>query len=69
LGDGGAGIVADLGQTDQLAAGLATLLCDTDRRRDAGQRARALAVEHFSPTNVAGRYADLYATLHDHGRR
>jgi glycosyltransferase involved in cell wall biosynthesis len=57
------GLLAPRGDTAALAAVVAGLLDDPERRRRLGARCRARVVEHFSEDDVVIRLRALYATL------
>ncbi len=58
LGEGG--ILAPLGQNEQLAQQILALLSDDARHREAGAQARARAEREFAIDHVLPRYVELY---------
>lgn len=60
LGTGEAGVMATVGDPTQLAAGLAILLDDEDRRRACGQAARRLVETEFSFDRLVDKLLQLY---------
>jgi glycosyltransferase involved in cell wall biosynthesis len=61
--DGAPGRFVPPGDAGALAAGIAEQLDDADRRRDWGERGRAVAVERYSWPEVARRVEELYLEI------
>ena len=57
------GLLVNPGQVEDLAAGLAALLCDDDRRRGIGQAGRKSALERFDVQDSLDRYRALFREL------
>jgi glycosyltransferase involved in cell wall biosynthesis len=60
---GATGVLVPPEDVDALAAALAALLKDADRRAQLGEAGRALALERFTAEAMARRYEELYGEL------
>ena len=60
LANGAAGLLAEPGRPDELAAAIERLLADADLARELGKQARIRAQAEFDASTMAARYESLY---------
>jgi glycosyltransferase involved in cell wall biosynthesis len=58
--DGESGLLSEVGDVEKMSADAVSLLCDEERRREMGRRARASALERYSADLVIPRYVQFY---------
>ena len=63
LGESGICELCRSGDREGLADAVVRLLCDPDRRRDLGQRARSYVLEHFPLATSVARTDDYYKAV------